>query len=65
MPGAAEPADELAGLLRNRWSNSGEHGRSDLPRPPRENRIALGRKSAGTHVATPRRRNRPEGKRSI
>jgi tetratricopeptide (TPR) repeat protein len=26
MPGAAEPVDELAGLLRNRWSNSGEHG---------------------------------------
>src|SRR5215472_1867238 len=26
MPGAAEPVDELAGLLRNRRSNSGENG---------------------------------------
>ena len=26
MPGAAEPVDQLAGLLRDRWSNSGEHG---------------------------------------
>src|SRR5215471_3029704 len=34
MPGAAEPVDELAGLLRNRWSNSGEHASQRFTAPP-------------------------------
>ena len=34
MPGAAEPADELTGLLRNRWSNGGEHASQRFTAPP-------------------------------
>ena len=34
MPGAAEPVDELAGLLRNRWSNNGEHGSQQFTASP-------------------------------
>ena len=36
MPGAVEPANELTGLLRNRWSNSGEHASQRFTAPPPE-----------------------------
>jgi Tfp pilus assembly protein PilF len=34
MPGAAEPVDELARLLRNPWSNNGEHGSQQFTASP-------------------------------
>ena len=53
MPGAAEPVDELAGLLRNRWSNGGEHGSQRFTASPSRKSVAAGRASAGTRVPTP------------
>ena len=51
MPGAAEPVDELAGLLRNRWSNSGEHASQRFTAPP-SRKSGRGRSDTRRHAHT-------------
>src|SRR5215471_16570717 len=52
MPGAVEPVDELAGLLRNRWSNSGEHASQQFAASPLRKSYHT-EVEAGRHARTP------------
>src|SRR5215471_7822401 len=52
MPGAAEPVDELAGLLRGRWSNNGEHGSQQFAASPLRKSYHT-EVEAGRHARTP------------